>query len=159
VFQRYNLVSTLTALDNVILPVLPLRTGYDKRAKAGELLERVGLGDRADARPGELSGGQQQRVAIARALIVDPAVVVADEPTGSLDSATAGHIVDLLTRVCGDTGAILIMATHDPVVASRCERILTLHDGRISDDVTLAAPADPDLTWQALSGPSDPGRA
>ena len=154
VFQRYNLVSTLTALDNVILPVLPWRTGYSKRERAMGLLDRVGLAGRADDRPGELSGGQQQRIAIARALMLDPALVVADEPTGSLDSATAGQVVDLLTGVCADSGAILMMATHDPVVASRCERVITLHDGRISDDVALSAPGDPDVVWQALSGPA-----
>ncbi len=157
VFQRYNVVSTLTAMDNVILPLLPYRTSFSKRERAMELLDRVGLADRHDARPGELSGGQQQRVAIARALMVDPVMVVADEPTGSLDSATAAQVVELLTKVCRESAAILVMATHDAVVASRCQRIITLHDGVISDDVALEEPADPESTWKALGGPVTAG--
>ena len=132
VFQRFHLLPALTALDNVIAPVLPFRTDFDKRERARELLELVGLGDRAAALPSRLSGGQQQRVAIARALINTPRLLLADEPTGNLDSRTGASIVDLLLRLRDERGTTVVIATHDPSIAERCDRSLHLHDGRLA---------------------------
>ena len=128
VVQRYNLLPGLTAVENVALPLLPLRPGAETWERARELLDRVGLGDRDTALPGELSGGEQQRVAIARALVARPSLLLADEPTGNLDSANADGVVDLLLDVAED-GATLLVATHDPRVADRCARRLVLTDG------------------------------
>ena len=130
VVQRYNLLPGLTAIENVALPLLPLRSGPETWERARGLLDRVGLGDRETSLPGELSGGEQQRVAIARALIGEPTLVLADEPTGNLDSGTAGGVVDLLLDVVAD-GATLLVATHDPVVADRCARRIRLADGAL----------------------------
>jgi len=132
VFQRFHLLPVLTAQDNVIAPVLPFRTDFDKRARALEMLDRVGLGDRASALPSRLSGGQQQRVAIARALINRPRLLLADEPTGNLDSATGASIVDLLLSLRDDLGTTVIVATHDRTVASRCDVVHHLRDGRLT---------------------------
>ncbi|MDG4828973.1 ABC transporter ATP-binding protein [Solwaraspora sp. WMMD1047] len=130
VFQRFHLLPALTALDNVIAPVLPFRVDFDKRQRALELLDVVGLGDRAAALPAQLSGGQQQRVAIARALINQPHLLLADEPTGNLDSRNGAAIVDLLLRLRDERGATLVIATHDPAIAARCDAALHLRDGR-----------------------------
>lgn len=132
VVQRYNLLPGLTALENVMLPLLPLRPGPDVWSRAQELLARVGLADRERALPGELSGGEQQRVAIARALVGQPSLLLADEPTGNLDSANAEAVVDLLLGVVAD-GAMLLVATHDPEVAARCEQRLQIVDGALVD--------------------------
>jgi putative ABC transport system ATP-binding protein len=132
VFQRFHLLPALTALDNVVAPVLPFRTSFDKNARARELLDRVGLGDRAGALPSKLSGGQQQRVAIARALINEPRLLLADEPTGNLDSETGRTVVDLLLRLREEHGTTLLVATHDPAVAARCDDAVHLRDGRLS---------------------------
>ncbi|KHD75324.1 ABC transporter [Actinoplanes utahensis] len=129
VFQRFHLLPALTALDNVIAPVLPFRTAFDKRQRALELLDLVGLKDRAGALPSQLSGGQQQRVAIARALVNDPPLLLADEPTGNLDSRTGESIVDLLLSLRDDRGATVVVATHDPGLAERCDGSLRLRDG------------------------------
>lgn len=129
VFQRFHLLPTLTALDNVIAPLIPFRTDFDKVARAHELLATVGLADRAAALPSRLSGGQQQRVAIARALINQPALLLADEPTGNLDSQTGTAIVDLLLRLRDEQGTTVIMATHDTAIAARCDRTVQLRDG------------------------------
>ncbi len=137
VFQRYHLLPALTALDNVIAPVLPYRTSFDKRERARELLAAVGLAGREQALPGKLSGGEQQRVAIARALVNDPAVLLADEPTGNLDSATAAEILRLLAEVRRRHPMTVLLATHDPQVAAQCERIIRLRDGAVVDDVDL----------------------
>jgi putative ABC transport system ATP-binding protein len=137
VFQRFHLLPALTALDNVAAPLLPLRTSFDKRERAGSLLEAVGLAGREDALPAELSGGQQQRVAIARALVGEPMLVLADEPTGNLDTRTGGAILDLLLELRATRGVTVVLATHDPVVASRCERVACLLDGRVVDDVSV----------------------
>ena len=145
VFQRYNLLPALTAIDNVIAPVLPNRTPFNKRDRARELLEAVGLADRGDSLPSQLSGGEQQRVAIARALMGSPSLVLADEPTGNLDSANAVEILELLAEVRSSRGMTMIVATHDPQVAARCERMIRLRDGRVVDDIDLtegATPAD-----------------
>jgi putative ABC transport system ATP-binding protein len=134
VFQRFHLLPALTACDNVAAPVLPFRTGYDKLAKARDLLAAVGLTGREHDLPAKLSGGQQQRVAIARALIGDPRLLLADEPTGNLDSMTGAEVLDLLFALHRDRGLTLILATHDPAVAARCDRVIELSDGMITGD-------------------------
>ena len=137
VFQRYHLLPALTAIDNVIAPVLPYRTSFDKRKRARDLLAAVGLAGREKALPSKLSGGEQQRVAIARALINHPAVLLADEPTGNLDSATAAEILRLLADVRHQHPMTVLLATHDPQVAAQCERMIRLRDGAVIDDVDL----------------------
>jgi putative ABC transport system ATP-binding protein len=132
VFQRFHLLPTLTALDNIAVPVMPLRTDFDKLARARELLDLVGLSDKATALPSRLSGGQQQRVAIARALINRPKLLLADEPTGSLDSHNGTAVMDLLLRLRAEQHTTIIVATHDTDIASRCDRILHLKDGRLT---------------------------
>nr|WP_240982398.1 ABC transporter ATP-binding protein [Streptomyces sp. S3(2020)] len=142
VFQRFHLLPALTVLDNVLAPVLPRRVDFDRRARAMELLGAVGLAARADALPSELSGGQQQRVATARALINRPGLLLADEPTGNLDSATGREIIDLLLSLRERYGMTLLLTTHDPEVAVSCDRIVRLHDGRIVADEQLAPDDD-----------------
>jgi putative ABC transport system ATP-binding protein len=137
VFQRYNLLPALTALDNVIAPVLPFRTGFSKRERGRELLAAVGLAGREQSLPGRMSGGEQQRVAIARALVNDPAVLLADEPTGNLDSATAAEVLELLAGLRRDRQVTMILASHDPQVAAQSERLIRLRDGAIVDDLDL----------------------
>ncbi|WP_405426736.1 ABC transporter ATP-binding protein [Micromonospora sp. NBC_00617] len=132
VFQRFHLLPTLTALDNVVAPLIPFRTDFDKVARARELLALVGLADRAAALPSRLSGGQQQRVAIARALINQPALLLADEPTGNLDSQNSAAIVDLLLKLRDEQGTTLVMATHDAGIAARCDRAVQMRDGRLT---------------------------
>jgi putative ABC transport system ATP-binding protein len=150
VFQRFNLLPALTALDNVMAPTLPYRTGFDKAARARELLAAVGLAGREAALPSRLSGGEQQRVAIARALVNDPALVLADEPTGNLDSRTGRGIVDLLLELRAERGATVVLATHDPQVAARCDRVVRLVDGRVVDDVDVRGAADAEATLGRL---------
>jgi putative ABC transport system ATP-binding protein len=131
VFQRFHLLPALTAADNVAAPLLPYQAGKALQRRTHELLEQVGLGDRANSLPSELSGGEQQRVAIARALIVDPPLLLADEPTGNLDSATGETIIDLLLELHARTGATLLVATHDPAVDARCDVHLAIRDGKV----------------------------
>jgi putative ABC transport system ATP-binding protein len=138
VFQRYNLLPALTALDNVIAPVLPYRTGWDKADRGRTLLAAVGLGGRERSLPSRLSGGEQQRVAIARALVNTPRLLLADEPTGNLDSQTATGILDLLTRLRQENQMTVIIATHDPQIAARCDRLIRLRDGAVTDDIEIA---------------------
>jgi putative ABC transport system ATP-binding protein len=138
VFQRYNLLPALTALDNVIAPVLPYRTSWDKRERARQLLAAVGLAGRERSLPGRMSGGEQQRIAIARALINTPALLLADEPTGNLDSATAAGILDLITRLRAEHPMTIILASHDPQIAARSQRLIRLRDGAVIDDIALA---------------------
>jgi len=138
VFQRFNLLPALTALDNVIAPVVPYRTTYDKTARAVDLLADVGLAGRERSMPAKLSGGQQQRVAIARALMSHPGLVLADEPTGNLDSRTGREIIDLLIGLREDHGVTVVIATHDPAIAARSDRVVRLRDGRITDEVTVS---------------------
>jgi putative ABC transport system ATP-binding protein len=133
VFQRFHLLPALTALDNVTAPVLPFRTSFDKRARARELLAAVGLAGREHDLPSHLSGGQQQRVAIARALIGEPHLLLADEPTGNLDSAVGSEVLDLLFTLHRERGLTMLIATHDPAVAKRCQRVIRLRDGRIEE--------------------------
>jgi putative ABC transport system ATP-binding protein len=144
VFQRFHLLAALNVLDNVVAPVLPYRTTYDKFARGAELLEAVGLSGKERRLSSRLSGGEQQRVAIARALINDPGLLLADEPTGNLDSTTGAEIVNLLLDLRVERGMTLIVATHDPAVVSRCDRIVRLRDGRTVEDFAVphGAPAD-----------------
>jgi putative ABC transport system ATP-binding protein len=139
VFQRYNLLPALTALDNVIAPVLPYRTSWDKRDRARELLAAVGLAGRERSLPARMSGGEQQRIAIARALVNTPALLLADEPTGNLDSANATEILDLLARLRAEHQMTIILASHDPQIAARAERLIRLRDGAVIDDIQLTA--------------------
>ncbi len=131
VFQSFALLPALTARDNVMLPVLPYRSGKQDLVRAAELLADVGLGGREDAVPSQLSGGQRQRVAIARALMGDPRLLVADEPTGNLDSATGGEIVDLLFELRDTRGITVVIGTHDESLAARCDATVRLRDGRV----------------------------
>jgi putative ABC transport system ATP-binding protein len=137
VFQSYHLLPALTALDNVIAPVLPYRTSFNKRERGRELLAAVGLAGREHSLPGKMSGGEQQRVAIARALVNTPALLLADEPTGNLDSANASEILQLLTGLRDDRAMTIILATHDPQVAAHAERLIRLRDGAVVDDIAL----------------------
>ena len=137
VFQRYNLLPGLTALDNVIAPVLPYRTRWDKRDRARSLLAAVGLAGRERSLPSRMSGGEQQRIAIARSLINTPALLLADEPTGNLDSANAAGILDLLARLRAEHDMTIILASHDPQIAARAERLIRLRDGAVVDDIQL----------------------
>lgn len=142
VFQRFHLLPALTVLDNVLAPVLPRRVDFDRRARGMELLEAVGLAHRAGALPSELSGGQQQRVAVARSLINRPGLLLADEPTGNLDSSTGREIVDLLLSLTAQYGMTMLVATHDLEVAASCDRIVRLHDGRVVTDERITPAAD-----------------
>lgn len=142
VFQGYHLLPALTALDNVIAPVLPYRTAFNKRERGRELLAAVGLAGREHSLPAKLSGGEQQRVAIARALVNTPALLLADEPTGNLDSANAGEILRLLTELRSERAMTIILATHDPQVAAHAERLIRLRDGAVVDDIALAQGTD-----------------
>lgn len=146
VFQRYHLLPALTALDNVLAPVLPYHTDYDKRARALELLAAVGLHGRDTSLPSRLSGGQQQRVAIARALINTPRLLLADEPTGNLDSATGHEILQLLLTLRKRHGMTILLATHDPVVAAHADRLLRMRDGALVDDIDLTGQQPADIT-------------
>jgi ABC-type lipoprotein export system ATPase subunit len=142
VFQFFNLVPMLTAVENVSLPlVLDGMPARSADARAEELLERVGLGDRARHRPAELSGGQMQRVAVARALVARPSIILADEPTGNLDSHSSTEVLDLLRSLSDEDGAAVVMVTHDPAAARYGSRELHLVDGRATA-VDVAAPID-----------------
>ena len=138
VFQSFQLLGNLTALENVMLP-LELDGRKDARKAAAEMLERVGLSTRLSAYPKVLSGGEQQRVALARAFVVKPAVLLADEPTGSLDFATGETIMSLMFDLNREQGTTLVMVTHDSDIAARCERKITIEAGRIASNVVRAA--------------------
>lgn len=131
IFQSFNLLPRQTALSNVELPMRYAGVKHDRSKRAREALELVGLGDRVTHRPSELSGGQQQRVAIARSLVNDPAIVMADEPTGNLDSRSGKEIMELLLKLNHERGTTLIIVTHDPIVSSQTQRIIHLKDGLV----------------------------
>ena len=131
VFQSFQLLGNLTALENVMLP-LELAGSREARRRATEMLERVGLGQRLRHYPKLLSGGEQQRVALARAFVVEPAVLLADEPTGSLDFATGETIMELMFALNRERGTTLVMVTHDRAIAARCERRVTIEAGRVA---------------------------
>jgi putative ABC transport system ATP-binding protein len=135
VFQQFNLIPTLTAAENVEIAMVPRTRSKAQRAeRVATLLGQVGLADRRDHLPSRLSGGEQQRVAIARALANGPRVVLADEPTGNLDSATATEVVDLLANLCDDQGVTVVLVTHDDEVASRARRRIRLRSGEVVSD-------------------------
>ncbi len=138
VFQSYQLIETLTALENVLLPY-ELNVEGSGLSQARRLLDEVGLTERVDHYPVQLSGGEQQRVAIARAFVVEPPIVMADEPTGNLDSANGRLVLDLLMERKRKAGATLVLVTHDPEVASRADRKIVLKDGRIVEDTLSCA--------------------
>ncbi len=152
VFQLHNLLPTLTAQENVEAPMLgqpiPAR---ERRRRARELLERVGLGHRLHHLPGQLSGGERQRVAIARALANHPPLILADEPTGSLDSQSGAEVMALLQSLNREQGVTIVVVTHDPRVARSAQRILTMRDGRIVDDHRVLDPLVEDLRDLARS--------
>jgi len=130
IFQSYNLLPQLTALENILLPMLPKRRA--DRRRAVELLDAVGLSDRGSHRPSELSGGEQQRVAIARALANDPAIILADEPTGNLDNDNACKIAELLASACRQRGKSLILVTHDRDMIRPADRVFAMRDGSLT---------------------------
>ena len=133
VFQSYHLIPTLTAAENVAVP-LELAGARGVAARTRALLEQVGLGERAHHYPVQLSGGEQQRVALARAVALDPPLLLADEPTGNLDSATGAAIIDLLFSLNRERGSTLLLVTHDPALAERADRVVSLRDGRVVGD-------------------------
>jgi putative ABC transport system ATP-binding protein len=130
VFQSFHLIPTMTALENVAVP-LELAGLRDAQSRAAQELEAVGLAQRGEHYPAQLSGGEQQRVALARALVSNPAIVVADEPTGNLDETTGAEIIDLMFRQHAERGTTLVLVTHDPMLAARCDRVIRLRSGRI----------------------------
>jgi putative ABC transport system ATP-binding protein len=133
VFQFHNLITTLNAVENVQIPMLGMRSRAERERRAHELLDEVGLGDRIRSYPPTLSGGERQRVAIARALANDPDLVLADEPTGSLDTDTGAQILALLRRVRDEYGTTILMVTNDDAVAAQADRVLQIRDGLLSD--------------------------
>jgi lipoprotein-releasing system ATP-binding protein len=140
IFQFHHLLGAFSALENVMMPLLADqgRPTAEMRKRAMALLQAVGLGERADAPPGKLSGGQQQRVAIARALVTSPPLVLADEPTGNLDTGTSVQVFELLRRFNVERGTTFLIVTHDSRLAERCDRIIEIVDGRIRRDEPVA---------------------
>ena len=152
VFQSYQLVPTLTAEENVLLPLDLAGDGSAGADRARELLERVGLADRLDHYPVQLSGGEQQRVAIARAFAAAPPLILADEPTGNLDTANGRHVLDMLVDLNRRENATLILVTHDQELSARADRLIGLRDGRIDSDDLRGVPEP----TSAASGPNPP---
>jgi ABC-type lipoprotein export system ATPase subunit len=146
VFQSHNLLPTLTARENIEVPMYELRLGgRRRRERALELLDLVGLARRADHLPSQMSGGERQRVAIARALANEPAIVLADEPTGNLDTTTTADIMALLARLNQERGLTLVLVTHNTEVAAAAQRVITIRDGKIQRDVTMSSEIEREL--------------
>jgi putative ABC transport system ATP-binding protein len=139
VFQSFQLIPTLTAEENVLLPAELAGSDFDVVKRARELLRRVGLGDRMDHYPVQLSGGEQQRVALARAFITKPPILLADEPTGNLDGKTGGQVLEILLELNRQEGATLVLVTHDPALARNADRVITLRDGLVVSDERVAS--------------------
>jgi putative ABC transport system ATP-binding protein len=135
VFQFFNLIPTLSALENITIPMSPVEKNRSKiREKAKELLENMGLGERINHHPSELSGGEQQRVALARALINNPLIILADEPTGNVDSKTGEEIIGLMTKLNQETEQAFVVVSHDPLITRRANKVIHLRDGRIVEE-------------------------
>ena len=142
IFQFFHLLPTLSALENVMLPARLARVGRKEvNDRAVGLLGRVGLGERLTHRPQELSGGERQRVAIARALVLDPEIILADEPTGNLDHATGASVLQLLLELAHERSRTVLIVTHDPEVAAKCDRTVTLRDGALAEEKANRATA------------------
>ena len=139
VFQGFNLLARTSAIENVELPLLYADgiSAHERRERAKEALNRVGLGDRIHHHPNQLSGGQQQRVAIARSLVNSPPIIMADEPTGNLDTKTSAEIMDLFDRLNAESNITVILVTHEPDIAARCRRVIRFRDGRLIEDETV----------------------
>jgi putative ABC transport system ATP-binding protein len=150
VFQFFNLIPVLTALENVALPLVLNGTQREATERAQTWLQRVELTDRVTHRPSELSGGQQQRVALARALVTEPAVILADEPTGNLDSRGAEEMLRWLRRTVDEWGRTVVMVTHDPRMAAYADRIIFMKDGTIVDDTRLAGNKSPEFLMEKM---------
>jgi putative ABC transport system ATP-binding protein len=149
VFQSFNLIASLTARENVEAPLYVRSSARRAREAADEMLDLVGLSDRRHHLPHQLSGGQQQRVAIARALVTRPAILVADEPTGNLDTATGAHVLDIFARIRDEVGVTLFVVTHDESVSARADRRLHLVDGLLADPEATRASFDAHLRVDA----------
>jgi putative ABC transport system ATP-binding protein len=134
IFQSFNLLTNLDAVDNVLIPYMPQGVSSELRQRAIALMEQVGLGDRIDHRPNQLSGGEQQRVAIARALLKKPSIVLADEPTGELDSQTGAEVLNYLRKLRDENDTTVVIVTHDKSLISKEDRVLLLRDGRLETD-------------------------
>ena len=153
IFQLHNLIPTLTALENVEVPMQGQGlSDRARRARAAELLGLVGLGERVNHLPGQLSGGQRQKVAIARALANNPAIVLADEPTGNLDSTSGHEVMSVLEQLNREQGTTIMLVTHDPNVARRTQRILIMRDGQIDQEDIVGDVYTEDLKVLARSG-------
>jgi putative ABC transport system ATP-binding protein len=150
VFQFFNLIPVLNALENVALPLVLNGANGNSNEKAHEWLKRVDLADRMSHRPSELSGGQQQRVALARALVTEPAVVLADEPTGNLDSKGAEEMLRWLRRSVDEWGRTVVMVTHDPRMAAYADRIIFMKDGTVVDDTKLGPEKSADYLFERM---------
>jgi putative ABC transport system ATP-binding protein len=151
VFQTFNLLARTSALENVRLPLL-YGNGHDSRGRALEALERVGMGNRASHSPAELSGGERQRVAIARALVNNPAIILADEPTGNLDSRSSLDVLDILCELNRAEGITVVVVTHEHEIANRAQRIFALRDGQIVNEQRVMQTATPDSTLSQGGG-------
>ncbi|MEA3377694.1 MAG: ABC transporter ATP-binding protein [Chloroflexota bacterium] len=153
IFQLHNLIPTLTAQENVEVPMMGQPVGRgDRKKRARELLDMVGLGHRLDHLPNQLSGGQRQRVAVARALANQPAIVLADEPTGDLDSESGAEVIELMKRLNQELNTTFITVTHDPAISRETERVLIMRDGRIVHEHRVGTPFEEDLAAFRRSG-------
>jgi putative ABC transport system ATP-binding protein len=150
VFQFFNLIPVLNAVENVALPLVLSGAGGDATEKAKTWLKRVELADRMNHRPSEMSGGQQQRVALARALVTEPAVIMADEPTGNLDSKGAEEMLRWLRRTVDEWGRTVVMVTHDPRMAAYADRIIFMKDGTVVDDTKLGPDKSADYVFERM---------